>query len=82
MIPSPGISNNVPYFFGGPLSPVRRTLMGDWAARRALNCPTTHASAGHPSRHTAMVTPSRSPIGWVPVQPGNPIRAMTSLTPR
>lgn len=82
MTPSPGMSSSVPYFFGGLRSPVRRTLIGDRAARRALNCPTTHASAGQPSRHTATVEASGRPSAGYQCSPGNPTRAMTSLTPR
>ncbi len=82
MTPSPGISSKMPYFFGLFRSLVRRTLIGDRAALRALNCPTAQARIGHPTKQTATVSPSGRPSSGYQRSPGNPTRAMTSLTPR
>lgn len=82
MTPSPGTKSNVPYFFGGFRSPVRRTLIGDRTARRALNWLTAQASIGHPSKHAATVRPSGRPSSGYQCSPGNPTRATISLTPR
>lgn len=82
MTPTPGISNSAPNFFGGLGSPARLTLIGERAARLALNCPTLHASAGHPTRHTATVATEGRPSSGYQCSPGNPSRAAISLTPR